>query len=290
MVTEMPNTPKTIRYSLLRMKNGGDFANLSGLLEGMQRANRKLPCWLYAQIVRKACMAGHLQLMLNMVRDVKRTGFTLDRHETVNEMMHWIQRSAWKTEYSEPETRKALKEVQEILEALEGEERHMTRDRRRQESLTGFPYFRDPQFLVARLNLAAELAARKVTGEQSAEQLATSSQDVQNVVKYAKQLVKLWPADKALLDMYTDEAYVAREDLRYIIYPQMHLRYASFALQGLKRAAEVVGQTGNGQLAAQLINRAAAVEGEAQLAYAKVKDGMAGQKIYEMVVGGKKFE
>ncbi|CCC11991.1 hypothetical protein SMACR_02213 [Sordaria macrospora] len=288
MMTDMPNTPKNIRSALLKMKDGGDFANLSGLLEGMQRANRKLPYWLSAQIVRKACKAGQLELILRMVRDVKRTGFTLDRHETVNELLHWIQRWAWKKDYSEPETRKALKEVQEILEALEGDERHMSKDRQRQESLTSFPYYSDPQFLVARLNLAAELAARKVTGTQDAEQKLTSANNVKNLLKYAKQLVKLWPADKALLDMYKDEAYVARVDLRYIIKPQVHLRYASFALQGLKRAAEVVGKAGDGQMAAQLINRATAVEAEAQLAYAKVEDGMAGQKIYEMVVGGKK--
>ncbi|KAK1780311.1 hypothetical protein QBC45DRAFT_408991 [Copromyces sp. CBS 386.78] len=288
MLTDMPNTPKKIRVALMNMKNGGDFANLSGLLEGMERANRKLPYWLSAQIVRKACKAGHLQLILHMVRDVKRTGFTLERHETVNEVLHWIQRFAWKKDYSEPETRKALKEVQAILDALEGDERHTSKDRKRQEGLTRFPYHRDPQFLVARLNLAAELAARRVTGQQNAEQQLTSANDVKTLVKYAEQLVKLWPADKALLDMYKDEAYVARVDVRYIIKPQVHLRYASFALQGLKKAAEVVGQTGNGQLAAQLINRAAAVEAEAQLAYAKVDDGMAGQKIYEMVVGGKK--
>ncbi|KAJ4411318.1 hypothetical protein N0V85_003843 [Neurospora sp. IMI 360204] len=278
MLTDMPNTPKNIRVALMNMKNGGDFANLSGLLEGMHRANRKLPYWLSAQIVRKACKAGHLQLILNIVRDVKRTGFTLERHETVNEILHWIQRSAWKSDYSEPETRKALKEVQEILEALEGDERHTSKDRKRQQAVTGFPYQRDPQFLAARLNLAAELAARQ----------PDSANDVKNLVKYAEQLVKLWPADKALLDMYTDEAYVARVDVRYLIKPQVHLRYASFILQGLKQAAKIVGQAGHGPLTAQLINRAAAVEAESQLAYAKVDDGMAGQKIYEMVVGGKK--
>ncbi|KHE85448.1 hypothetical protein GE21DRAFT_1206208 [Neurospora crassa] len=288
MLTDMPNTPKNIRAALLSMKNGGDFANLSGLLEGMHRANRKLPYWLSAQIVRKACKAGHLQLILNMVRDVKRTGFTLERHETVNELLFWIQRFAWKSDYSEPETRKALREVQEILDALEGDERHMSKDRKRQQALTRFPYHRDPQFLAARLNLTAELAARRAVTGQTSEQQLNSANDVKNLVKYAEQLVRLWPADKALLDMYTDEAYVARVDLRYLIKPQVHLRYASFTLQALKNAAKIVGQLGHGPLAAQLINRAAAVEAESQLAYAKVDDGMAGQKIYEMVVGGKK--
>ncbi|KAK3401067.1 hypothetical protein B0T20DRAFT_160252 [Sordaria brevicollis] len=290
MLTDMPNTCEKIRTALNNMKNGGDFANLAGLLEGMERANRKLPFFLSTQIVRKASKAGQLELVLKLVRDVKRTGFKLERHETVNELLFWIQRSAWAKDYSEPATRKALREIQEILEALEGDARHMTKNRQRQQTLTGFPYHRDPQFLVARLNLTAELVARRAA-EQDADEKAASDKDVKNLVKYAEQLVKLWPKSKGYLDMYKDEAYVAEVDLRYIIAPEGHLRFASFALNGLKQAAEVLAKSSSSRgpsLAAQLTDRATALEHEAQLAYGKVRDGTDGQKIYEQVVGGRK--
>ncbi|KAL2021055.1 hypothetical protein VTK56DRAFT_7710 [Thermocarpiscus australiensis] len=264
-VTDLPNTHALVRDAIRAMKTSSDFHNLPMLLEGCERANRKLDETLYPKMIRRAAMANCLRVIIDCIRAVERTGFKLDTSEKINELLVWIQKRPIDSGWDKGATRAALKQTQLVLELLEGNESH----RPKKGSAGRFPFYRDPQVLAARLHMAAALAVH----HQGAKDADGS------VTKYAEELVRLWPEGKGLLDLQPDVAYGERSRMRYLLDRNMYLWYASPVLNGLTLAAQVVADPG---LAMQLQNRADAVDAEIRTALAseKLKKGGRGEYMY----------
>ncbi|KAK0711646.1 hypothetical protein B0H67DRAFT_685236 [Lasiosphaeris hirsuta] len=274
-LSDLPNTKKSFKMAVDAMTAIKDFQNLSKLLEGVtQHAGRKLDPVFYSMLVRRAGQTGNIQVILDAVRNVKRTGLKLDQSATINELLVWIQKEAvgagWQTRALEL----ALKRTQLVLDLLEGEPRHAPK-RARGPEIRSFPFFRDPQFLAMRLNLAAALAINQKGGKGTKEK----------VVKYAEELVKLWPKGAGLLDLEPAEAYKYPFEMGYMLNRNVYLWAAAPVLSGLTLAAKVV----ESELANQLLKRAKRVEGEVITALETAEAGR-GVVLYKQIFEEQPFE
>jgi hypothetical protein len=266
-VTDLPNTHKLVAKALNIMKKPKDFQNLIPLLEGCERANRKLAAPLRSVMIGKAGMHKSFHIIMDCIKGVKRTGFKLDRSQIINEVLTWLQLPAIQSGWKEAKTKTALKNVRLILNLLEGDEHHAPN----KETKGRFPFYRDPQILAARLHMAAARAVHHRGGK-----------DVDGTVtKYASELVALWPEGAGLLDLQPDESYKHPEKMRYLLDRNQYLWYASPVLNGLTLAAQVVDPG----LAMQLQNRADVVESEVKAALASEnrKKGGRGEQLYNLL-------
>ncbi|KAK3356946.1 hypothetical protein B0T25DRAFT_579094 [Lasiosphaeria hispida] len=268
-LTELPNTKKSFKQAVDAMAAAKDFQNLPKLLEGVtQHAARKLDPSFYSMVVRKAGKNGDIQLILDAVRNVKRTGLKLDHSITINELLVLIQKAAIDEDWQLRALELALKRTQTVLDLLEGEPRHAP-SRARGPEIRSFPFYRDPQFLAMRLHLAAALAIKQSGGKGTKER----------VVKYTEELLRLWPGKAGLLDLQPAEAYKYEFEMGYMLDRNVYLWAAAPVLNGLKLAAEVVEP----ELAKQLLKRARKVEEEAKAALEATADTGRGVMLYKQI-------
>jgi hypothetical protein len=263
-MTEMPNTRKALRRVFDCMKTPADFKNVPPLLEGCVRARRKVDPEMLTKLIRRASMHGGLQVIVDCVKAVGRTGFKLDTSEKINELLTWIQHPAIMSGFNKAKTQTALKQVQLILNILESEQIHWPS----KESEGRFPFYRDPQMLAARLHMAAAMAVYHQEGKD----------ENGKVTKYAQELVALWPENAGLLDLQPDESYQSKTKMQYLLDRNHYLWIASPVLNGLTLATQVVDPG----LVMHLQNRADAVEAEVRAALDsdKLKRGGRGELMY----------
>ncbi|KAK4241700.1 hypothetical protein C8A03DRAFT_40920 [Achaetomium macrosporum] len=263
-MTEIPNTRKALRRALECMKTPADFKNVPPLLEGCVRARRKVDPDILAKLIRRASMHDSIQVILDCIKEVRRTGFKLDTSEKINELLTWIQHPAIMSGFNKTKTQTALRQVQLILNILESDESH----RPTKESEGRFPFYRDPQMLAARLHMAAAMAVYHQDGRD----------ENGKVTKYAQELVTLWPENAGLLDLQPDESYKSKTKMHYMLDRNYFLWMASPVLNGLMLATQVVDPA----LMMQLQNRADAVEAEVRAALDshKRKRGGRGENMY----------
>ncbi|SPQ25971.1 59e5f51b-0ff1-4722-a9e3-1089cb751af6 [Thermothielavioides terrestris] len=263
---EMPNTVATIRRVINAMKTRADFDNVFPLLEGCQRARRRLPPSTWPKLIRRAAEHDNLRVIMDCVKEVEETGFRLNTSEKVAELLSQFQRPAIESGFDLAKTTYALRQVNLVLNILEGDLK--TEQHKPTRGAGRFPFYRDPQMLAVRLHLAAALAVHHSEGKDPKGRVAS----------YAQELVALWPENAGLLDLQPDEAFRDRERMRYLLDRNNYLWYAAPILNGLTLAAQVVDPA----LAMQLQNRADAVESEVRVALdsLEVKDGR-GKYIYD---------
>ncbi|KAK3332468.1 hypothetical protein B0T19DRAFT_415750 [Cercophora scortea] len=254
---KLPNTKKAVVSALNAMKTPTDFLNLPTLLEGLRLAHRKVSYDLHEKMIRRACVNGCIAVILECVKQVKRTGFTLETSQAINELLVWIQKEALDSDWDKKETERALRRTQSVLEMLEADPLHQPAKDPKLKALRRFPFYRDPQILAARLHMAAALAVKHQAGHDADGKVA----------KYAQELVRLWPKEAGLLELHPEEAYARQHDteMRYLLNRNAFLWFASPVLNGLRLAAQVVEPA----LAKELLERAANVEKQVQSALAQ---------------------
>ncbi|KAL2155970.1 hypothetical protein VTH82DRAFT_714 [Thermothelomyces myriococcoides] len=268
MVADLPSTRETLKQIIPLLKTPADFQNIPPFLEGCMRAKRKIEPVDYIRLVRLAAMNGQLQMIIDCVKAVEKTGFKLDNSHVINELLAYIQRPAILSGFDEDKTKAALKQARLVLNILESDEEHHPKPK----TAGAFPYYRDPQVLSARLHMAAALAVHHHGGRDEDGRVA----------RYAEGLVALWPEDAGLLDLQPDSAYRKRDGImRYMLDRNTYLFMASPVLNGLTLATQVVDPA----LAMQLQNRADAVDSEvkAALASPRLKKGGRGEQLYNAI-------
>ncbi|KAH6850354.1 hypothetical protein B0I37DRAFT_112271 [Chaetomium sp. MPI-CAGE-AT-0009] len=253
MAKDLPSSTVTVKKAFELLKTPADLQNIPPLLAGVVRAGHKLDPYLYSVFLRRAAGHNQLQLIMDCIKTVDRTGFKLDNSRIINELLVYLQWPAITSGWDEAKTRKALKQVRLILNILESDKSHQPKGNK----VGAFPFYRDPQVLASRLHMAAARAVHLKEGKD----------DDGLVAKYAQELVTLWPENTGLLGLQPDESYHKDGAMRYLLDRNTYLFYASPILNGLTLAAQVVDPA----LAMQLQNRADAVDGELQSALASIE-------------------
>lgn len=275
-VKDLPNTRKLVSRALQEMKTSTDLKNIPRLIEGICiRAQRNLPDAYFTKIVRILSMNGHSNTILEMIRAPKRTGFQLTTHETIAELLTWLQHPAIESGWNEEATLEAYKDISKVLELLETEPLHTNKAAHHPSNTLAFPFYRDPQFLAARLHVTAAQAIHhppKKEWEQKAK--------IDEVKKYAQQLLKLWPKNTGLLDLHPPEAHADKHALNYQMTRATFAWHATPVLSALRMAQEVVEP----EVARELEKRAAQVEKELAQARAEIVEGR-WLPLYEKLIG-----
>lgn len=269
----LPHTNKMLKSAIEHMKTPADLQNLSPLLEGLKRAPRRIAPRLYNKMIRKCSELDNLNIILDIIKAVDRTGFKLGSSEKVDELLVWIQVDAIRNDWDKEKLERALKRTQLVLNLLETEKAHWPTP----ECAGKFPFHRDPQFLAARLHMAAALAVHHNGGK-----------DVDGkVAKFAEELVKLWPEGKGILDLQPMEAYAHKSKMAYLFHRNRFLLTASPILNGLTMATQVVDPA----LGMQLQNRADAVDAEIKKALAEPSDKpSSGEDLYKTLFTSEQAE
>ncbi|KAH8194850.1 hypothetical protein TruAng_010983 [Truncatella angustata] len=270
---DIPNTRKSVVAAVEKFDGASDddFANLRPLLEGVHATGRRLSDDFYAKILRIVGLKGRVYELVELARGSKKTGFRLDTSEKVNELLHFCQLRALEAEWSRPETQKALRWAEEVVELLE-DEAHAPKTAQIEGDL---PLNRDPQVLLAPLHLAAALVVKAGVQEERL---------VAKVNRLSSTIVKLWPAGHGLKKLHPLERYV--EDMDYLLDANKFVALATPLLHGLELASQAVSEPA---LAAELQSRSRTLKSEIESAISeaakKSKNGR-GEVVYQKFYGG----
>lgn len=263
----LPAAMDLVRDAVKLIKTRGDFDNVPKVLEGLLHAHRSVQPWVFAHLIRKAEELDRLDVIVNSVKAVKRTGFKLSHAEIINELLVAIQLRATRAGFDKKKTEHALKQTQNVVGTLESD-KELHHDRR---GALKHVFYLDPLVLAARLHMAAALAVHHNGGK-----------DVdRKVTEYASQLMYIWKEGKGALDVYEGAEYQGRDKARYLMNQNNFLWHVSPVLNGLNLAAQVVDPG----LAMQLRNRADAVDAEIRDAFQsdKRRPGGRGEKMYNWI-------
>ncbi|KAI1743554.1 hypothetical protein F4680DRAFT_348044 [Xylaria scruposa] len=252
ILTDIPNTSKSLVQAIEQFATPADFANLKPLLEGVAYAGRKLTPSFYAKILRIIGHKGHIYEIIDCARSVRRTGYKLDTSEKVNELLHFVQMKARDADWDEAQTRQALRWAEMVVEMLH-EEAHQPKRQKDEPLVPGeLPLNRDPMVLAAPLHLAAVLAAQHEASEEVLDK----------VHKLARDIVALWPEGKKLREVQPAELYADSSKLGYLRLDSKFITIAAPLLHGLETAIKVVEP----ELADRLRTRRDTLEAEIQAA------------------------
>ncbi|KAH7037938.1 uncharacterized protein B0I36DRAFT_359564 [Microdochium trichocladiopsis] len=254
---DIPETKRTFREIVYRLKTPEDFANLRPLLEGLHQAGRKLNHVTWAQLTRIVCERGqHLEL-LECARSVKRTGFRLGLlHEVVLRLLTAVQMDAVDAGWSTSATRAALRRAEMVLEMLETEEHQRAKDI----PAGSIPLQSTPMVILAPMHLAAALG------------------DVDKTTKFARDLVRVWPsADKPLAVAQQEVTVDANKTMES---KSVRLMFLAPLAHGLQRAAGLVEDAA---LREQLQARADALTSEVEALSQQCEKEKVGHKFYQRV-------
>ncbi|KAI2631010.1 hypothetical protein GGR54DRAFT_635613 [Hypoxylon sp. NC1633] len=247
--TDIPQARRLITSALQQFSTPDDFANLRPLLEGIANMKVTLGEGFWAMMIRVLSGKGAIFEILECARSVGRTGFKLNSSEKVNEVMFSIQDMAFDSGWDEAKTAKALRWAEMVLDMLQ-EKGHKPKALSESE----LPLYRDPMVLLAPLHLAARLAVKQQEGSTG-----VPADTMDKVNKYARDVVLLWPEDKAMSEVQPSQLYRDFHKLGYLREANKVLALATPLLSGLDTAIEVVEpalatqlQTRRDKLAAQL--------------------------------------
>lgn len=272
---DIPNTRRSVVEALERFETDADFQNLRPLLEGVQRAGRRLGGRVDfdAKLIRTLGAKGRAYELVECARGARRTGLRLDTSEKANELLHAVQLRAADAAWSRAATAQALRWAELVVELLE-DEAHA-----RPAAATGdIPLTRDPQVLMAPLHLAAALATK--SGYEPEEDLIRKVDDL------AAAVVRVWPAATPLRRLHPVHAYIEQGQMAYLLEANKFVALAAPLLHGLELAAGVVTDP---KLAAELRARHETLDGEVQTARRDAaaqnkKDGR-GEAVYNRFFG-----
>ncbi|KAL8711486.1 MAG: hypothetical protein Q9220_004144 [cf. Caloplaca sp. 1 TL-2023] len=124
-----PNTRKSLAEVLRLCKEGRDWVNVIGFLQGLRDSGRVVKGWQYVKIVRKMSEAGCQGVVMEMLRQVEKTGCALGDVAVCREVMWGAISRAVQKEGSEEGVGEAARSVEGVWEML-SEERHVEKKAR----------------------------------------------------------------------------------------------------------------------------------------------------------------
>jgi hypothetical protein len=264
---DIPETRRSVFQAVSQFQTAEDFANLKPLLEGVAYAKRHFDTSFYTKIIRLAGAKGHIYQIIECARGVRHTGYRLDRSETVNELLHWVQMKAVDSAWDPAQTAQALRWSEMVLDLL-ADEAHQPRYNKENPPAPGeLPLDRDPQVLLAPLHLASVLAS----------QPEAPADLVDKVNSYAHDIVRLWPEGTPLRAVQPKVLYEDTDKLGYLNEPNKFVTLAAPLLYGLEQAAKVAEP----QLADQLRSRASTLSAEIQSAREAFSKPGRGEAVYQ---------
>jgi hypothetical protein len=247
IMNDVPNYVDSTFKALDLMEERGDYENLIGLLEGMNRAKGKvLKRQYYGKIARVLAHAGRQDILLECVRQASRTGFTLNVHDRAIQVLAAMSQMAY-SDLDAAKTEKAFRWTEQILDLME-EPIHTP------ESGSRLDMRKEPTVLGRVLELAAMRASKHQGGK-----------DVDGKVEYYSKKVLGSIKDLAPLPT-TPEATETEEMAVHLWRPLNHwLGAALCLLHGMKVAQEVLGPTS--EVGMQLKEKATVLEIDVNSAY-----------------------
>jgi hypothetical protein len=117
---DVPNTKKTVRAAIQLMKEKKDWDNLPNLLEGLIVAGYPIEAYR-EMIIRWIGSAGRQDIILECVRRVSDTKFTLGDPQVAIQVMLWMSLKGVQSNWNKGETRKALAWAEEVAMLMEDE-------------------------------------------------------------------------------------------------------------------------------------------------------------------------
>ncbi|OTB20664.1 hypothetical protein K445DRAFT_7438 [Daldinia sp. EC12] len=268
---DIPQTRRSVVNAVSRFEAPEDFANLRPLIEGVAYAQRHFDPSFYCKILRVLGAKGRIFDVIELARGVARSGFRLDSSEKVNEVLHWVQMKAVDADWDPAETAQAFRWAEMVLELMQ-EEDHLPKRHKNEHLLKGeLPLHRDPMVLLAPLHLAAALVSKQ--GAEADEAV------VDKLVKYARDVVRLWPQGKKLSEVQPAALYEEYDKMGYLQEPNKYVVITAPLLRGLEIAIDAL-DTRNSDLAAQLRSRRDMLSAEVEEALGKAR-GNRGKAVYE---------
>jgi hypothetical protein len=222
-LTDLPSTKKGLDEVMSLMKDKKDWNNIIPLLHGLHNAGRVLSDVKLNKLLRRAALAGRLDVILECARRVSDTGFTLKNPEVVAEFMWRIQDKAYLKNWDAKETKQALSWAEMVSDMLE-DERHAG-----SKTIAGEadPRVR-PEVTGIMLQLAAVRAAKHLDGKDEGGKVAD----------YAERLLKL-PVDIERIATAADEDIHAANHRLSILVPILHgMKVAQTVLDPASNIAE----------------------------------------------------
>lgn len=280
MLRDKPSVRKGVNQAVEHMRSRQDFArHLFPLLEGCYSVAKLKPAGpgLLKKIIGLAGDHGALGAVLECIYKAEKTKFFLQTHEMVNELFFQLQRPAWESGWDRETTEKCLRRINKVLDLLEADQQHHHQDPA--SVYVGYPFFRDPQFLAARLHLRAALALRpreakeddehekksKRVKKREAAKALTAEEEYELVVKYAWEIVRLWPEGLGLLDLRPDDSY--KHSMRYLLNRGKFVWTAAPIASAFRMAQQLLSRDAeNTELVLALKNLAFQVEEQLQQA------------------------
>ncbi|WEW56073.1 hypothetical protein PRK78_001508 [Emydomyces testavorans] len=170
---DQPGSKEFRRYVSL-MKTREDWLSVLPFLVGLQDAKRPLAKSRLEWLIRKAGLAGHDGVIVECVKQSKRTGLTLQNPSVTRTLFLAIRHKAQQADFKGPEVETALRRAQQMAELLDAPE-HTARNPRNDAK-------RMPDIIAVLLELSAAHALDAFEGK-----------DAQGKVRaYAERLLSTW--------------------------------------------------------------------------------------------------
>ena len=278
MVRDKPSVKKGVPQAVSYMRSRQDFSqNLFPLLEGCYSVAKVKPAdpAVFTKIIRLAGKAGATGAVLECIYKAKQTKFYLRTHEMVNELFYQLQRGAWESGWDRERTEKGLRRINKVLDLLEADQEHHCP--LPDAGPIAYPFYRDPQFLAARLHLRAALALRPREAKEHKEVKEhdgakdedglTAEEEDELVAKYAREIVRLWPKGFGLLDCRPDQVYKLNHGMKYLLFRPTFVWTAAPIASAFRMAQQVLTKDGkHAELVLALKDMAFQVEEELRTA------------------------
>ncbi|KAL8947342.1 MAG: hypothetical protein Q9222_006372, partial [Ikaeria aurantiellina] len=211
-----PNTRKSLAEVLRLCKEGRDWVNVIPFLEGLKKSGRVVKGWQFGKIVRKMSEAGCQGVVMEMLRQVEKTGCTLGDVGVCREVMWGAVSRAVQKERSEEGVKEAARLVEAVWDML-SEERHV--ERKTRGTMEGDPKMR------------ADVVGCLLWGRAVKSTISSEGKDEDGKVRRAvEMLLAVWK--NAELGIEEEGWYDANEKLMMW----------TPAWQGMRMARKVVGE------------------------------------------------
>ena len=227
---DVPNSKKTLQKAMTLMKDKKDWANLPNLLEGLNVAGMNTNTErVKGSVVTQCRLAGRQEVLLECLRRVKDTGMQLKEPRFVVRVMLAMQSRAFRTDFHEHETAKALKWAEMVVALMENPEHAGSR------VLAGE---NDPRLQPEVIGILLELAAVRAVKH-------LESRDVDGkVAEYGARLVEKrlefkTPAEETGYEL--NQWLIAHAQVLHGIYEALKVLESSSAVaEGLQKKGEVL--------------------------------------------------
>lgn len=250
IMNDIPAFKLSLRNALGLMKTRSDYENIIGLLEGLNKhKDRVLRSQGMGFIARKLGEAGFQDILLELIRQASRTGFTLGKYDRGCQAMGAMSRKAYNSNWDAGDIDKALRWSEQLLDFME----HPVHIQKA-ESTTLKPE-RQPDVIGRVLELAAMKASRHEDGKDLDGRVESLARRVLSSYSNLKPLPPTAEPDNPRPTM----------NLKILYAHNGWLTAITPLLNGMKVAQRVLGSTS--EVAVELGEKAAELEKDVHASY-----------------------